>query len=117
MIEQTEQIVYHKCGATVVQDMDGTFRVHEGSLAGAGILVCPTCGAVLRDRDLYSAKSDIARDKLRDVGWYPDPDGLALLDDGERRAAIVSAVKKALDEMGDADLLAVYAVAAALTGE
>jgi hypothetical protein len=113
MTEQTELVLYHKCGRTVVQDADGAFRAHDGT----SILVCPSCGSVLRDRDLYGSKSDIARDKLHDVGWYPDPDSLALMDNPAQRAAIVSALKGAVDTMGDADLLAVYAVAMALVGE
>jgi hypothetical protein len=112
-----EQVLYHKCGATVLQDADGTFKSHSGGIAGASILVCPLCGAVLRDRDLYYARSDIARDKLHDVGWYPDPDSLALVDNPTQRATIVSTVKEALVDMGDADLLAVYAVVMALVGE
>jgi hypothetical protein len=117
MTEQTEQVLYHKCGATVIQDDDGTFRVHGGELAGASILICPSCGAVLRDRDLYYSKSDIARDKLHDVGWYPDPDSLALMDDPAQRAAILSTLEGSLGDMGDADLLAVYTVVMALVGE
>jgi hypothetical protein len=113
----SEQVLYHKCGATVVQDADGTFKVHGGDLAGASILVCPICGSVLRDRDLYHSKSDIAREKLHDAGWYPDPDGLALMDEPRRRAAIVSTLREALANMGDADLLATYAVIMALMGE
>jgi hypothetical protein len=112
MTEQTELVLYHKCGKTVVQDADGAFR----ALDGTSILVCPSCGAVLRDRDLYGTKSDIARDKLHDVGWYPDPDSLALMGDPTQRMMIVSALKKSMDQMGDADLLAVYAVVTALTG-
>ena len=113
----TEQVLYHKCGATVVQNADGTFRVHGGDLAGSSILVCPSCGSVLRERDLYVTKSDIARDKLHDAGWYPDPDGLALMNDPEQRADIVSTLKQAVDNMGNADLLSVYAVTMALTTE
>lgn len=117
MTQRTEQVLYHKCGAAVIQDADGAFKTHVGDLSGASILVCPICAAVLRDRDLYSAKSDITRDKLRDVGWYPDPDSLALMNDPTRRIAIVSTLKETLDDMGDADLLAVYAVVMALMGE
>ncbi len=113
----TEQVIYHKCGAAVIQDADGVFKAHDGDLSGASILVCPTCGAVLCDRDLYSIKSDIARDKLRTVGWYPDPDSLALMSDPAQRVTISSTLKEALDSMGDADVLAVYAVIMALTGE
>ena len=113
MTEQAELVLYHKCGNTVVQDADGAFK----AISGTSILVCPSCGAVLRERDLYGSKSDIARDKLRDVGWYPDPDGLALMDDPEQRAAVVSILKETLDNMGNADLLAVYAVIMALVGE
>ncbi len=110
----TEHILYHKCGATVVQNPDGTFRTHGGDLAVSSILVCPSCGSVLRERDLYATKSDIARDKLHDAGWYPDPDGLALMGNPDQRASITSTLKQAVDDMGDADLLAVYAVALAL---
>jgi hypothetical protein len=117
MAEQTWQVLYHKCGATVVQDVDGTFKVHGGDMAGESILMCPICGAVLRDRDLYHAKSDIAREKLHDAGWYPDPDGLALMDDPARRAVIVATLREAFEDMSDADLLSVYAVVLALTGE
>lgn len=113
MTEQTELVLYHKCGKTVIQDTDGAFK----ALDGASTLVCPGCGAVLRDRDLYGTKSDIARDRLRDVGWYPDPDSLALVDNPAQRAIIVSALEESLDEMGDADLLAVYTVVTALVGE
>ena len=110
----TEQILYHKCGATVLQSDDGTFKMHGGNLAGSSILVCPSCGSVLRERDLYDTRSDIARDKLHDAGWYPDPDGLALMGDPKQRATIMSTLKQAVDNMGDADLLAIYAVALAL---
>ena len=113
----TENILFHKCGATVIQNNDGTFRMHGGDLAGSSILVCPSCGSVLRERDLYAAKSDIARDKLHDAGWYPDPDGLALMNDPEQRATIVSTMRHAVDNMGDADLLSIYAVTMALTTE
>ncbi|MDY7079125.1 MAG: hypothetical protein SXV54_19605 [Chloroflexota bacterium] len=117
MAEKNGQVLYHKCGAMVIQDPSGTFRTHDSDPANASILVCPICGAVLRDRDLYATKSDIARDKLRDIGWYPDPDGLALMDDPKQRASILSTLQGALDSMGDADLLAIYAVAVALKGE
>ncbi len=113
----TEQVLYHKCGASVIQEGDGTFRVHTGDLAGASILVCPICGAMLRDRDLYHSKGDIAREKLHDIGWYPDLDGLTLVEDPQKRTAILASLKKALDDMGNADLLAVYAVVTALRGE
>ncbi len=113
----TEQVLYHKCGATVVQNTDGTFRMHGGDLIVSSILVCPSCGAVLRERDLYATKSDIARDKLHDAGWYPDPDGLALMGDPAQRATILSTLEQSLDNMGHADLLAVYAVTVALVGE
>ena len=117
MTNQVGQTLYHRCGATVVQDPDGTFRVDDGDLAGTSILVCPVCGAVLRDRDLYHTKADIARERLHDAGWYPDPNGLVLMSDPERRVAIVATLRNALDQMGDADLLAIYAVTVALTGE
>jgi len=113
----TENILYHKCGATVIQNSDGTFRMHGGDLAGSSILVCPSCGSVLRERDLYATKSDIARDKLHDAGWYPDLDGLALMGDPAQRQTIVSTLKQSLDNMGHADLLAIYAVVIALVGE
>jgi hypothetical protein len=117
MVEQSWQVLYHKCGAAVVQENDGTFWVHGGDMAGESILTCQVCGAVLRDRDLYQTKSDIARERLHDAGWYPDPDGLALMDDPARRAAIAATVQKALGDMSDADLLSVYAVVLALTGD
>jgi uncharacterized C2H2 Zn-finger protein len=113
----SEQVVYHKCGAAVVQDSDGTFRASKGGSADQTILVCPTCGAVLRDRDLYEAKSDIAREKLHDVGWYPDPDGLALMDVPGQRERLMSTLSDALQRIGDADLMAIYAVIVALTGD
>ncbi|MCP4537834.1 MAG: hypothetical protein GY832_11880 [Chloroflexi bacterium] len=113
MTEQTELVLYHKCGRTVVQDADGAFRASDGT----SILVCPSCGAVLRDRDLYGTKSDIARDKLHDVGWYPDPDSLALMENPTQRATIVSVLEESLSQMGNADLLAVYAVIMALAGD
>jgi hypothetical protein len=116
MAEQAEQVLYHKCGAAVVQDADGTFRAIDAR-GGGSILVCPVCGGVLRERHLYNDRSDIARDKLYDVGWYPDPDSLALLEDPTQRVAILSAIKAALEDMGDADLLAVYTVVSALTEE
>jgi hypothetical protein len=117
MIKQTWQVLYHKCGAAVIQEDDGTFRAHGDDIAGESILMCPVCGAVLSDRDLYQARSDIARERLHDVGWYPDPDGLALMDDPARRAAIAATVQEALGNMSDADLLSVYAVVLALTGD
>jgi len=100
-----------------VQDVDGTFRAYDGGRAATSILVCPVCGGVLRDRDLFNARSDIARDRLHDVGWYPDPNSLALMEDPAQRAAILASLKEALDDMGDADLLAVYAVVMALMDE
>jgi hypothetical protein len=117
MIEQSWQVLYHKCGAVVIQENDGTFRAHGGGIAGESILMCQVCGAVLCDRDLYQARSDIAREKLHDAGWYPDPDGLALMDDPAQRAAIAATVQEALGNMSDADLLSVYAVVLALTGD
>ena len=72
---------------------------------------------MLRERDLYATKSDIARDKLHDAGWYPDLDGLALMGDPAQRQTIVSTLKQSLDNMGHADLLAIYAVVIALVGE
>jgi hypothetical protein len=114
MAEQAEQVLYHKCGAAVVQDADGTFRAID-ALAEGSILVCQVCGGVLRERHLYNDRSDIARDRLYDVGWYPDPDSLALLEDPTQRAAILRAIKTAIESMGDADLLAVYTVVSALT--
>jgi hypothetical protein len=115
MAEQVDQVLYHKCGAAVVQDADGTFRAIDARAEGS-ILVCPVCGAVLRERHLYNDRSDIARDMLYDVGWYPDPDSLALLEDPAQRAAILSAIEAAVEDMGDADLLAVFTVVSALTG-
>ena len=114
MVEQADQVLYHKCGAAVVQDADGTFRAIAAH-AGGSILVCPVCGGVLRERHLYNDRSDIARDKLYDVGWYPDPDSLVLLEDPTQRAAILSAIVAALEGMGDADLLAIFTVVSALT--
>ena len=43
MTEQTELVLYHKCGKTVVQDADGAFK----ALDGTSILVCPSCGKPL----------------------------------------------------------------------
>jgi len=113
----TEQVLYHKCGAAVIQDDDGTFRAHTGDTARSTILVCPVCGGMLRDRDLYHTKADIMREKLHDIGWYPDLDSLSLIEAPEKRAAIISSLKKVLDDMGNADLLAVYVVVMALRGE
>ncbi|HDQ70485.1 MAG TPA: hypothetical protein ENN19_00110 [Chloroflexi bacterium] len=114
MTNSDELLLYHKCGTTIIQETDGTFRSTKPSLGRMSILICPTCGAVLRDRDLYCSKADIAREKLRDEGWYPDPNSLALIDE-DRRSAILATLQEALDEVGDADLLAIYTIVADLT--
>jgi hypothetical protein len=113
IVDRTFDVRYHKCGRAIIRDGE-MLRIHGGKLAGRVIDRCPGCQKPLNAFTLYANPGGVARDLLRDAGLYPTADGLVLLRGSERRGEILQELEHSLDELGDGDLLAVYAVVIAL---
>jgi len=113
IVDGTFNVLYHKCGRDVVLDGD-TFRIRGGELAGYAIEDCPGCGKPLSAFDLYDDPGGPTRNRLREAGLYPTSDSLVLMEDSGRREAMLEALWESLNSLGDGDLLATYAVVAAL---
>jgi hypothetical protein len=113
IVDKTFDIRYHKCGRVIIRD-GGMLRIHGGKLAGRVVDRCPGCQKPLDALTLYANPGGVARDLLRDAGLYPTADGLVLIRDPERRVDILQELQGSLVELGDGDLLAVYAVVIAL---
>jgi hypothetical protein len=113
IVDKTFDVRYHKCGRALIRDGE-MLRIHGGRLAGRVVDRCPGCQKSLNAFTLYANPGGVARDLLRDAGLYPTADGLVLVGDPERRADILQELQGSLGELGDGDLLAVYAVVVAL---
>ena len=115
IVDGTFDVLYHGCGRAIVLDGD-IFRIHDGDLAGHVIERCPGCGMWLDAFDLYADPGGRTRNLLRQAGLYPTADGLVLMADPERRTIILRDLREALGNLGNGDLLAVYAVVVAMIG-
>jgi hypothetical protein len=113
IVDGTFNVLYHKCGRAIILDGDA-FRIRGGELAGYTIEDCPGCGKPLNAFDLYDDPGGPTRNLLREAGLYPTSDSLVLMEDSGRRAAMLEALWESLNSLGDGDLLATYAVVAAL---
>jgi hypothetical protein len=113
IVDRTFDVRYHKCGRAIIRDGE-MLRIHGGRLAGRIVDRCPGCQKPLNAFTLYADPGGVARDLLRDAGLYPTADGLVLVEDPERRRDILEELRGSLGELGDGDLLAVYAVVIAL---
>ena len=113
IVEGSFDVLCHKCGRAVILDSD-TFRIHGGDLAGHAIESCPECGQRLDAFDLYADPGGMTHNLLRQAGLYPTADSLVLMVDSEQRATILRDLRELLGDLGDGDLLAVYAVVVAL---
>ena len=109
----TFDVRYHKCGQAVIWD-GNVVKIHGGRLAGRIIDRCPKCQKQLDAFRLYADPGGATRDLLREAGLYPTADGLVLARGPERRVSILRELVKSMNDLGDGDLLAVYAVTIAL---
>jgi hypothetical protein len=113
IVSGTFDVRYHKCGQVVIRDGE-VVKIHGGRLAGRVIDTCPKCGKQLDAFRLYADPGGATRDLLREAGLYPTADGLVLVKSSEQRAGMLRELVESLSDLGDGDLLAVYAVVVAL---
>ncbi len=114
IVDRLFDVRYHKCGHALVVDGQ-TLKIHSGKLAGHVIKDCPECGMRLNAFDLYADSGGGVRNLLREFGLYPTANSLVLMTDPDQRATTLYELRESLGDMGDGDLLAVYAVVVELT--
>jgi hypothetical protein len=113
IVDRSFDVRYHKCGRGLVLDGQ-TFRIQGGKLAGHEIEDCPECGMRLNPFDLYADSGGGVRNLLREFGLYPTASSLILMEDPAKHATTLQELRDSVGNLGDGDLLAIYAVVVAL---
>ncbi len=116
IVEDSFDLLHHTCGQAVVLDGD-QFRIHGGDLAGHLIERCPRCDKPLDAYDLYTNPGGKLRNLLREAGYYPTRDSLALIAKEDQRSSAIEEMYAMSRQLSDGDLLAAYGVIAALLEE